>query len=48
MVYVLYKFTHYLLGSHLNMHLYQSTLKYLVNKMVLGGEYANGFVVPEI
>jgi hypothetical protein len=36
MVYVLQKF-HYLLGGHFNMFIDHSTLKYLVNKPVLGG-----------
>jgi hypothetical protein len=38
-VYVLQKFKHYLLGSHFNMYTKQFSLKYLVNKPVLGGEY---------
>jgi hypothetical protein len=37
MVYVLEKFRNYLLGSHFNMYIENSTLKYLVNKPVLGG-----------
>jgi hypothetical protein len=37
MVYALQKFQHYLLGGHFNMFTDQSTLKYLVNKLVLGG-----------
>jgi hypothetical protein len=37
MVYALKKFRHYLLGKHFNMFTYHSTLKYLVNKLVLGG-----------
>ena len=37
MVYALQKFTHYLLGSHFKMFTDHSTLKYLVNKPVLGG-----------
>jgi hypothetical protein len=37
MVYVLQKFRHYLLGGHFNMFTDHSTLKYLVNKSVLGG-----------
>jgi hypothetical protein len=36
-VYVLQKFRHYLLGSHFNMYTYHSTIRYLVNKRVLGG-----------
>jgi hypothetical protein len=37
MVYVLYKFRHYLLGSHFKMHTNHTTLKYLVNELVLEG-----------
>jgi hypothetical protein len=37
MVYALHKFIHYLLGKHFNMFTDHSTLKYLVNKPVLGG-----------
>jgi hypothetical protein len=36
MVYALQKFKHYLLGAHFNMFTNHSTLKYLVNKPVLG------------
>jgi hypothetical protein len=43
MVYALQKFHHYLLGGHFKMFTDHSTLKYLVNKPVLGGEYENGF-----
>ena len=38
MVYVLYKFRHYLLGAHLKMITDHSTLKYLVKKPILGGK----------
>jgi len=38
MVYALQKFRHYLLGSNLKMIMDHSTLKYLVNKPMLGGE----------
>jgi len=38
MVYALQKFRHYLLGSHFKMFTDHSALKYLVNKLVLGGE----------
>ena len=38
MVYVLQKFRHYLLGGHFKMFIDHSTLNYLVNKPVLGGE----------
>jgi hypothetical protein len=37
MVYALQKFRHYILGSRFKMYTYQSTLRYLVNKPVLGG-----------
>jgi hypothetical protein len=37
MVYALQKFCHYLLGGHFKMFIDHSTLKYLVNKPVLGG-----------
>jgi hypothetical protein len=37
MVYALHKYRHYLLGKHFKMFTDQSTLKYLVNKLVLGG-----------
>ena len=37
MVYALHKFRHYLLGRHFKMFTDHSTLKYLVNKPVLGG-----------
>ena len=37
MVYALQKFRHYLLGTHFKMFTDHSTLKYLVNKPVLGG-----------
>jgi hypothetical protein len=38
MVYALQKFRHYLLGSHFKMFTNHSTLKYLLNKPVLGGK----------
>ena len=38
MVYALQKFRHYLLGSHFKMFTDHSALKYLVNKLVLGGK----------
>ena len=38
MVYALQKFRHYLLGAHSKMFTDHSTLKYLVNKPVLGGK----------
>jgi hypothetical protein len=43
MVYALQKFFHYLLGGHFKMFIDHSALKYLVNKPVLGGKFADGF-----
>lgn len=43
MVYALQKYHHYLLGGHFKMYTNHSALKYLVNKPVLGGEYADGY-----
>ena len=43
MVYSLQKFCHYLLGGHFKMFTDHSALKYLVKKLVLRGEYADGF-----
>jgi len=37
MVYSLQKFRNYLLRSHFNMYANHSALRYLVNKLVLGG-----------
>jgi hypothetical protein len=37
MVYALQKFMHFLLGKHFKMFIDHSTLKYVVNKPVLGG-----------
>jgi hypothetical protein len=37
MVYALQNFRHYLLGGHFKMFIDHSALKYLVNKLVLGG-----------
>jgi hypothetical protein len=37
MVYALQKLKHYLLGQHSEMFTYHSALRYLVNKLVLGG-----------
>jgi hypothetical protein len=42
MVYALHKFKHYLLGSHFKMYTYHSTLKYLLNKIMLGGGGGGG------
>jgi hypothetical protein len=36
-VYALHEFKHYLFGKHFKMFIYHSTLKYLVNKVMLGG-----------
>jgi hypothetical protein len=38
MVYTLHKFRHYLLGSHFMMYTDHYALRYLVNKLVFGGE----------
>ena len=38
MVYALQKFRHYLLGGHFKMFIDHFALKYLVNKLVLGGK----------
>jgi len=43
MMYALQKFRHYLLGGHFKMYTDHSALKYLVNKIVLGGKYADGY-----
>ena len=45
MVYALQKFRHYLLGSHFKMFTDHSTLKYLVNKSVLGGKICRWFLL---
>ena len=42
MVYALQKFRHYLLGGHFKMFTNHFALKYLVNKLVLGGRSASG------
>ena len=43
MVYVVEKFRNYLLGGHYKLYTDHSTLKYLVNKSVLGGGYLDGW-----
>jgi len=44
MVYALHKFRHYLLGKDFKMFTDHLTLKYLVNKLVLGGgESVDGY-----
>jgi len=45
MVYALQKFRHYLLGSHFKMYTDHSALKYLVNKLVLGGKICIGLLL---
>ena len=45
MVYALHKFQHYLLGSHFKMFTNHSTLKYLVNKPVLGGRICRWLIL---
>ena len=43
MVYVLHKFRNYLLGGHFKIFIDHSSLKYLVNKPMLGGRYVVGY-----
>ena len=43
MVYALQKFKNYLLGKHFKMFTYHSYLKCLINKIVLGGEFVDGY-----
>ena len=43
MVYALQKYQNYLLEGHFKMYTDHSRLKYLVNKLVLGGKYEDGF-----
>lgn len=43
MVYALQKIRNYLLGSHFKMYTDLSTLKYLVNKTMLGGRSVDSF-----
>ena len=45
MVYALQKFRHYLLGGNFNMFTDNSTLQYLVNKLVLGGRICRWFLL---
>jgi hypothetical protein len=45
MVYALQKFLHYLLGGHFKMFTDHSTLKYLVNKPVLGGRICRSLLL---
>jgi hypothetical protein len=45
MVYVLQKFRHYLLGSHFKMYTDHYALRYLVNKLVLGGRICKWFML---
>jgi len=48
MVYVLQKFRHYFLSGHFKMYIDHSTLKYLVNKPVLGGNLQVVVVISRI
>ena len=45
MVYALQKFRHYILGVHFKMFTNHSALKYLVNKIVLGGNICRGLLL---
>jgi hypothetical protein len=45
MVYDLYKFIDYLLGQHFNMFIDHSALKYLDNKLVVGGRICRWFLL---
>ena len=45
MVYALQKFRHYLLGSHFKMFTDHSSLKYLVNKPMLGGRICRWLIL---
>jgi hypothetical protein len=45
MVYALQKFRHYLLGGHFKMFIDHFALKYLVNKLVLGGIICRWFLL---
>ena len=45
MVYALQKFRHYLLGSHFKMFTDHSSLRYLVNKPVLGGRICRWLIL---
>ena len=45
MVYVLQNFRHYVLGKHFKMFIDHSTLKYLVNKPVLGGRICRWLLI---
>ena len=47
MVYALQKFRHYLLGSHFKMFTDHSSLKYLVNKLVLGGNICRWLLLSQ-
>jgi hypothetical protein len=48
MVYALQKFRHYLLGSHFKMYTDHSTLRYLVNKPVLGENLQMVIIIPGV
>jgi hypothetical protein len=45
MVYVLKKFRHYLLGSHFRMYVDHYVLRYLVNKLLLGGKICRWILI---
>jgi hypothetical protein len=45
MVYALHKYKHYLLGKHFKMFTDHSTLKYIVNKLVLGGRICRWLLI---
>jgi len=45
MVHELQKFRHYLLGSYFKMFIDHSYLKYLINKLVLGGGICRWFLM---
>jgi hypothetical protein len=48
MVYALQNFRHYLLGKHFKMFIDHSSLKYLVNKLMLGGGGENLSMVTTV
>jgi hypothetical protein len=45
MVYALHRFKHYLLGKHFKMFIDHLALKYLVNKLVLGGRICRWLIL---
>jgi hypothetical protein len=48
MVYTLHKFRHYMLGSNFKMYIDHSALRYLFNKLVLGGDMHVAIIVSGI